>query len=197
METRGKDFWATLTADLQRYTGTQVKPWSFAFLKRTLAEAQANPGLLAVVNYRYGQWLHYQMHLPVVRQALKALHLVVGNAARLALQIDVPKETRIGPGFKIYHFGGVFLNDKLVAGRDLTVGIGVVVGCNDRDEAPVLGDGVTLNAGCKVIGGVTLGDGAVVGAGAVVVKSFGDGAVLGGVPAKQLHSAPRLAAMPA
>jgi serine O-acetyltransferase len=48
---------------------------------------------------------------------------------------------------------------------------------------PIVGDNVVLAAGAKLLGGITVGDGAVVGANAVVVKDVDEHTVVGGVPA--------------
>ncbi|GEN51689.1 sugar O-acetyltransferase [Alkalibacterium pelagium] len=52
----------------------------------------------------------------------------------------------------------------------------------------VIGDNCWLGAGATVIGGVTLGNNVVVGAGAVVTRSFGDNVVLAGVPARVIRT---------
>ena len=54
-------------------------------------------------------------------------------------------------------------------------------------QRPIIGNGVQLHAGCIVIGGITLGDGVVVGAGAVVTKDVPAHAVVVGNPARILE----------
>ena len=51
---------------------------------------------------------------------------------------------------------------------------------------PVIGDNVMITCGAKVLGDITINDGAVIGANAVVVKDVAPGAVMGGVPAVRL-----------
>ena len=59
------------------------------------------------------------------------------------------------------------------------------------DEAPVaIGDNVWIGAGVKVLKGVKVGDGAILAAGSVVTRDVPPGAVVGGVPAKVIKSAP-------
>ena len=50
----------------------------------------------------------------------------------------------------------------------------------------MIGDKVMITCGAKVLGGITVGDGAVIGANAVVTRDVEPGAVMGGVPAVRL-----------
>ncbi len=92
-----------------------------------------------------------------------------------------------GPGLCIWH-NNVVVNSRAVIGRNCTFHGNNCVG-NDgfSQEAPVLGNSVTLGTGASVIGDVTLADGITVGAGAVVLHSFHEpGITLVGIPARPL-----------
>lgn len=92
-----------------------------------------------------------------------------------------------GAGLKIWH-PGIVVNSCARVGKNCTLHGQNCIG-NDgySDDAPVMGDNVTLGAGASVIGAVRLADGITVGAGAVVVDSFLEpGITLGGVPARRL-----------
>jgi serine O-acetyltransferase len=56
----------------------------------------------------------------------------------------------------------------------------------DSEEMPTIGDDVQILAGAKVFGGITVGDGAVIGANAVVLHDVPPGAVMVGVPARNV-----------
>ena len=62
----------------------------------------------------------------------------------------------------------------------------VTIGYNGHGKAPVIGNNVMITCGAKVLGEITIGDDAVIGANAVVIRDVEPGAVMGGVPAKRL-----------
>lgn len=90
----------------------------------------------------------------------------------------------IGGGVYISHLGSILINGNAVIGKNCIFhGENCVGSVGHGAVAPVLGDGVELGVGAKVIGDVYLADGVVVGANAVVTKScFEKNAVLAGVP---------------
>jgi serine O-acetyltransferase len=177
--------WQIFTADMVRYAGTSARPWSWRFLRRLIREAYVHPGLLAVVVYRFGQWAS-ECRTPIVRQCADFTYCCAFNWVRTRLQIELPRSTQIGPGLRIEHFGGILINCQAVAGHNLTLTQGVLLGQTDTG-IPTLGDSVTLGVGARIIGGITLGSHVQVGTGAVVTKSFPDYAVIAGVPARLLR----------
>jgi hypothetical protein len=76
-----------------------------------------------------------------------------------------------------------------VIGHDAVVFAHVIEGARLELKAVTIGDGATIGATAVVMAGVTIGDGAIVSAGAVVVKDsrIGAGEVWGGVPARRLR----------
>ena len=63
---------------------------------------------------------------------------------------------------------------------------GVIVGNNNKGELAVIGDNVDLTIGCKVIGGVHIGNNVIVAPNSVVVKDVPNNAIVSGIPAKIL-----------
>jgi len=190
---RGKNLWAKFTADMQRYTGTHIKPWSLRFLKGILRGAYEHPGLIAIIVYRYGQWVLYRCRLPVWKQLHQLSYYYWFFWVRTRLQIELPRTTAIDAGLRIDHFGAILINCQLIAGKNLTITHGVLVGETDTG-VPRMGDNVAIGVGAKIIGGLMLHNGVMVGAGAVVTKSFPENAIIAGVPAKLLRirdNAPR------
>lgn len=92
--------------------------------------------------------------------------------------------TPIGPGLFISHGQGTILSAERI-GANLQVHQGVTVGWDYKgDRRPVIGDDVFIGAGAKVLGAITIGDGARIGANAVVVCDVPPGATAVGIPAK-------------
>jgi serine O-acetyltransferase len=92
--------------------------------------------------------------------------------------------TLIGPGLFVSHGQGTVLSAERI-GANLQVHQGVTVGWDYRgDRRPIVGDDVFIGAGAKVLGAVTVGDGARIGANAVVICDVPAGATAVGVPAR-------------
>ncbi len=183
---RGRNLWAKFTADMQRYTAAHLKPWSLPFLKELLRGAYENPGLIAIVVYRYGQWVLYCCRFPLWKQLHALNYYYWFFWVRTRLQIELPRTTAIDAGLRIDHFGAIIINCQLIAGKNLTITHGVLVGETDTG-VPRMGDNVSIGVGAKIIGGIMLHDHVTVGAGAVVTKSFPEYATVAGVPAKLLR----------
>ena len=105
--------------------------------------------------------------------------------------IEVPPRISIGPGLVLMHTQGTVLGAATI-GANVTLYHQVTLGAVEMDFAytptlrPIVGDGVVIGVGAKVLGGLTLGHGSVVGANAVVLKNVPTGYVAIGVPARNL-----------
>ncbi len=93
---------------------------------------------------------------------------------------------KIGGGLLINHKMGCTILANTI-GENCTVLQGVTIGKGketENGELPTIGNNVRIMANAVVIGGISIGDNAVIGAGAVVIKDVPAGAVMAGVPAK-------------
>jgi serine O-acetyltransferase len=111
-------------------------------------------------------------------------------AGRLAARIwkSVPgldlSGTEIGPGLFISHGQSTVLSAERI-GANLWVHQGVTVGWDYQGaRRPVIGDDVFIGAGAKILGAITVGDGARIGANAVVVCDVPAGSTAVGIPAQ-------------
>lgn len=105
--------------------------------------------------------------------------------------IEVPPRLEIGPGLIIPHTNGIILGAAVIGAnatiyQQVTLGAKIADWAYDPSVRPVVEDDVTITAGAKIIGAVTLGKGCLVGANAVVLTSVGAGDTVGGIPAKAL-----------
>lgn len=115
--------------------------------------------------YRIGTAGHL---LNIICQKERTLHLLTPD---------------IGGGLYIQHGFATIITARSL-GVNCWINQQVTVGFSSRNERPVIGDNVIINAGAKVIGGVVVGNDSVIGANAVVVKDVPENCVVGGVPAK-------------
>lgn len=90
----------------------------------------------------------------------------------------------IGGGLFIQHGFATMIAAQSI-GENCWINQQVTVGHTGKG-CPVIGNNVMITCGAKVLGDITVGDGAVIGANAVVVKDVEAGAVMGGVPARRL-----------
>jgi serine O-acetyltransferase len=112
----------------------------------------------------------------------------VGTRVRPGLTCFELNCGRIGPGLVIGHgFGTVVWAESI--GSDCLIHQGVTMGYNRDAGLPRLGDRVYVAPGATILGGVTIGDDAVIAANAVVLTDVPAGAIVGGVPARVLSTA--------
>ena len=92
---------------------------------------------------------------------------------------------KIGGGLFIQHGFSTYIAAASI-GQNCWINQQVTIGYRDETTAPVIGDNVTITCGAKGLGPITIGDNAIIGANAVVVKNVEPGAVMGGVPAHRI-----------
>ncbi|MBW2279890.1 MAG: serine O-acetyltransferase [Deltaproteobacteria bacterium] len=136
-------------------------------------------GFHAIQSYRVGHWLWGQG-----RQAL-ALHLQ--NRISEVFSVDVHPGARIGSGIFIDHGTGVVIGETAVVEDDVSMLHEVTLGGTGKqtgDRHPKVRRGVLLSVGAKVLGNVTIGEGAKIGAGSVVLEDIPPHTTAVGVPAR-------------
>lgn len=103
----------------------------------------------------------------------------------------ISHSAKIGVGIQFPHPNGIIIGGSTVIGKNciiyqqVTFG-GKVVGDAQRGNYPTLGDNVTVFAGSKVIGDITIGDNVIIGANSVVNRNVPSNSIIAGVPAKAL-----------
>tara|TARA_R110001583_G_scaffold76621_1_gene209447 strand:+ start:10750 stop:11385 length:636 start_codon:yes stop_codon:yes gene_type:complete len=173
---------AYLKADLYRYSGeVSIKQFWKHFI--------FTPG------YQYTVWMRYCGYLKVQSKLLKPWYAIVKLLllrCRYKYGIAIPEYTKIGPGLFINRFGGVYVGGDAEIGSNVNITHGTLFGYTNRGErkgCPIIGDNTFFGSGAKVIGKVTIGNGAVVGVNAVVTKDIEENGVAVGIPAKVVSHA--------
>lgn len=100
---------------------------------------------------------------------------------------------RVGSGVRLIHPHGLVLGSGAVVGNGVMLASGVVLAARHWDlpgdegqSYPVIEDDVFVGAHAVIVGGITVGRGAVIAANAVVTTDVPVGAVFAGVPARQV-----------
>lgn len=132
--------------------------------------------------YRHTHYFQYKSKLH------KLLLLFFSYHGKIVFQCHVSERSRIGQNLKLPHPTGIVIGDDVVIGDNVTIYQQVTLGSHGRAglerSYPIVEDNVTIYAGAKIIGHITIGRNAVIGANAVVTKDVPPNAVAVGVPAK-------------
>lgn len=147
---------------------------------RSMAEViLCYPGLHAL-------WLHRLAHF-LWRHKLWLLARLLSHISRFLTGIEIHPGAKIGRRFFIDHGSGVVIGETSEIGNDVLLYQGVVLGgttLEKKKRHPTIGNNVVMGTGVVALGAITIGDGARVGSGSVVVKSVPPGATVVGIPGR-------------
>ena len=148
------------------------------------------PGLHALYVHKLARW--FWLH------GLRWLGRATSHLGRLLTGIEIHPGAQIGRRVFIDHGMGVVIGETAEIGDDVTLYHEVTLGGTSWAKGkrhPTLGKGVVIGAGAKVLGPITVGEGAKIGSNAVVVKDVPANATVVGVPGRVLEEiAPQHAA---
>lgn len=143
------------------------------------------PGFQVLLFHRMGHWLWQ-----------RGWHLAgrfVSHLGRILTAVDIHPGARIGRRLFIDHGIGVVIGETAEIGDDCTIYQGVTLGGTrpSADQAghkrhPTIGNNVIISSNVQVLGPFRVGDGATIGAAAVVLKEVPPGATMIGNPARQI-----------
>src|SRR5579862_7453086 len=143
------------------------------------------PGFHALLYYRLAHWLWERGWYLSGR--------LVSHIGRMLTGIEIHPGAKIGKRLFIDHGMGVVIGQTAEIGDDCTLYDGVTLGGTrpTKDQSghkrhPTLGNNVIVGAGAKVLGPLKIGNGARIGAAAVVLKEVPPGATMVGNPARQV-----------
>lgn len=173
--------------DQFRYLSSDLKRWKCVSI-RDAFYAVFEQGVWATVLYRVSRAL-FLIDVPVLKILFRLVAFFLMKFSEYFLGAAVKPEADIGPGFYIGHTGLIRVHPKAKAGKNFSIGPGVILGEKGLGEggAPSLGDNVYVGTGSKILGALKIGNNVKIGANAVVVKDIPDGATAVGVPAKIIY----------
>ena len=131
-------------------------------------------------NYRYpknsvirnGKWA--DLYLFLIRKRIKPLAKIVGRI----LSCEIGVNTKLPKRLFLAHPIGIVIGDETILGENVVINHLVTLGGKDphfqgdslKNEYPILKEGVYVGAGARILGHVTIGEWAIIGANAVVTK---------------------------
>jgi len=141
------------------------------------------PGLHAI-------WLHRISHF-LYQRKLYTLARLISHYNRQLTGIEIHPGATIGRRLFIDHGMGVVIGETSEIGDDCLIYKGVVLGgttLEKKKRHPTLGNRVIIGSNSTVLGAITIGDGARIGSGSVVIKPVPPGATVVGVPGRIVES---------
>ena len=136
-------------------------------------------GVRALSMHRFANRL-YRMHL-------KLLARMVSQYCKRRTGIEIHPAAKIAAGVFIDHGEGVVIGETAEVGTGTVIYQGCTLGGTGKETGkrhPTVGENCVISAGAKVLGNITIGDFAKIGAGAVVLKDVPPHATVVGVPAR-------------
>jgi len=137
------------------------------------------PGLHAL-------WWHRIAHF-FYRHRCYFISRAISQVNRFFTQIEIHPGATIGRRFFIDHGAGVVIGETSEIGDDVLMYQGVVLGgttLEKKKRHPTIGNNVVIGSRAIILGAITIGDGARVGSGSVVIKSVPPGCTVVGVPGR-------------
>ncbi|GJL80881.1 MAG: serine O-acetyltransferase [marine bacterium B5-7] len=138
-------------------------------------------GFQAIQTYRAAHFLW--------QQGRRELALFLQNRSSEVFAVDIHPAAIIGSGILVDHATGLVIGETAVVGDNVSMLHEVTLGgtgkdCGDRH--PKVASGVLIGAGAKILGNVSIGENAKIGAGSVVLEDVPAHCTVAGVPAKRV-----------
>ncbi|MFK7918042.1 MAG: serine O-acetyltransferase [Ilumatobacter sp.] len=117
------------------------------------------------------------------RYRIPGLNHFLRLVTTVLFSVEIGNEVTIGAGTEFVHTLGTVVGGTSVLGDRVRLMGNNTVGASHDDGCPIIGSDVVIGAGARILGSINVGDGAFVGANAVVVSDVPPGAVAIGIPA--------------
>jgi serine O-acetyltransferase len=144
-----------------------------------------SPRFVPVLLFRLSHFLYEHKASPLAKLLSLTNFVIFG--------IEIAVRSEIGKGVVLPHTQGTVLGAQRI-GENATIFQNVTLGARELDigysapDRPIIGNNVTIGAGAKVLGGITVGNNVIIGANAVVTKSVPNDVVVAGIPAQVIRS---------
>ncbi|MGA2231323.1 MAG: serine acetyltransferase [Tepidisphaeraceae bacterium] len=142
---------------------------------KTILKVLMTDGTAAMIVYRLMQWSG-KLHLSPLEMFFNKFNALFSNCI-------IGRGADFGPGFVLIHATGVVINGRVKAGSNVSIEHQVTIGAEER-KSPVIGNDVFIGAGAKIVGNITIGDGARIGVNAGVMYDVPPFATAAGNPAR-------------
>lgn len=152
-----------------------------------------SPGFQALAAARIGAWANSPETSSWGRRPAAVISRIGFLIAKNVYGIELPHTVRLGQRIRIAHQHGIVIHPQCSIGDDVVIRQGVTMGAGRGDEkaplqAPQIGAGVSLGAGCALVGRVRIGDKATIGPNATVMTHIPAGATVLAQPPRILRA---------
>ncbi|PLZ05527.1 serine O-acetyltransferase [Fischerella thermalis] len=139
------------------------------------------PGFHALCLHRLAHWLY--------RHKIAFFPRLISHLGRFLTGIEIHPGAEIGKGVFIDHGMGVVIGETAIVGNYSLIYQGVTLGGTGKETGkrhPTLGENVVVGAGAKVLGNISIGAGARIGAGSVVLRDVPNDCTVVGIPGRNI-----------
>jgi serine O-acetyltransferase len=140
-----------------------------------LVKVLLTDGTAAMILYRLMQWSR--------RHRLTPLEMVFNKMNAICCNCIIGRGAEFGPGLVLIHATGIVINGRVRGGSQVSIEHQVTIGAEGR-QSPTLGDDIFIGAGAKLVGPITIGDGARIGVNAGVTRDVPPHTTAAGNPAR-------------
>jgi len=147
-------------------------------------------GFWAIFVHRFGNWRMGQPKL--IRAPSTLIYIIMFKLIEWFCGISLWYTTKLGRRVRIWHHSGIVtgpraIGDDVQIRQNTTIGVGQT---GKNDQLPIVGHGVDIGAGACIAGPIYIGEGAKIGANALVITDIPAGATVMGNPAQIIAMAP-------
>ena len=159
-------------SDLFRHTGK----YSLAILFKNLFNNNRS--------FKYTFWLRFCNSSNIL---IKGIARYMHRHLSIKYQIQIPKETNIGPGLYLGHASSVMINASVIIGDNCNLSPFITIGSN-HGRGAVIGNNVYIGPSVNIVENVNIGDDVTIGAGSIVIKNIINNVTVAGNPSRVISN---------